>query len=136
FDAKKAREENVPQYVLFPVWSSGSTNPQNTDRDDAFDEKEHEFEGRKPRSKVNVSPSIPAVGQISPNSTNTFSAAGPSNAAAKLEDITYSDDEDDVGTEADFNNLETSITVSPILTTKVHKDHPVTQIIGDLSSAT
>nr|GEV15499.1 putative ribonuclease H-like domain-containing protein [Tanacetum cinerariifolium] len=98
------------------------------------------------------------VGQISPNSTNTFSAAGPSNAAAspthgksscinasqllddpdmpKLEDITYSDDEDDVGAEADFNNLETSIKVSPILTTRVHKDHPITQIIGDLSSAT
>nr|GFA55501.1 putative ribonuclease H-like domain-containing protein [Tanacetum cinerariifolium] len=40
-----------------------------------------------------------------------------------LEDITYSDDEDDVGAEADFTNLETSITVSPILTTRVHKDH-------------
>nr|GFB57819.1 hypothetical protein [Tanacetum cinerariifolium] len=73
------------------------------------------------------------VEQISPNSTNTFSAAGPSNAATsltyvkssfidafqlpddpdmpELEDITYSDDEDVV-------------------------DHPVTQIIGDLSSAT
>nr|GEW11730.1 hypothetical protein [Tanacetum cinerariifolium] len=43
----------------------------------------------------------------------------------ELEDITYSDD---VGAEADFNNLETSITVSPIPTTRVHKDHPVTQI--------
>nr|GEZ37282.1 hypothetical protein [Tanacetum cinerariifolium] len=52
------------------------------------------------------------------------------------EDITYSDDEDDVGAEADFNNLETSITVSPIPTTRLHKDHLVTQIIGDLSSAT
>nr|GEU42835.1 hypothetical protein [Tanacetum cinerariifolium] len=54
----------------------------------------------------------------------------------EIEDITYSDNEDDVGAEADFNNLETSITVSPIPTTRVHKDHPVTQIIGDLSSAT
>nr|GFC72097.1 hypothetical protein [Tanacetum cinerariifolium] len=54
----------------------------------------------------------------------------------ELEDITYSDDEDDVGTEADFNNLETSIIVSPISTTRVHKDHPVSQIIGDLSSTT
>nr|GFB43716.1 hypothetical protein [Tanacetum cinerariifolium] len=53
----------------------------------------------------------------------------------KLEDITYSDDEDD-GAEADFNNLETSITVSRIPTTRVHKDHPVSQIIGDLSSTT
>nr|GFB11409.1 putative ribonuclease H-like domain-containing protein [Tanacetum cinerariifolium] len=46
-----------------------------------------------------------------------------------LEDISYSDVEEDVGTEADFSNLETNITVSPIPTTRVHKDHPVTQII-------
>nr|GEW21804.1 uncharacterized mitochondrial protein AtMg00810-like [Tanacetum cinerariifolium] len=101
---------------------------------------------------------VPTVGQISPNSTNIFSVVGPSNVAAspthgksscidasqlpddpdmpEFEDITYSDDEDNVGVEADFNNLETSITVSHIPTTRVHKDHPVTQIIGDLSSAT
>nr|GEY41317.1 hypothetical protein [Tanacetum cinerariifolium] len=54
----------------------------------------------------------------------------------KLEDITYSDDEEDVGAEADFTNLETTITVNPIPITRVHKDHPVTQIIGDLSLAT
>nr|GEW52127.1 RNA-directed DNA polymerase, eukaryota, reverse transcriptase zinc-binding domain protein [Tanacetum cinerariifolium] len=54
----------------------------------------------------------------------------------ELEDITYCDDEEDVGAEADFTNLETNITISPIPTTRVHKDHPVTQIIGDLSSAT
>nr|GEX14050.1 uncharacterized mitochondrial protein AtMg00810-like [Tanacetum cinerariifolium] len=185
FDAEKAWEENSQQYVLFPVWFSSSTNPQNTDGDAAFDEKEPEFERRKPKSEVNVSPSnsaqskkhndktkreakgkspvesltrymnlskefedfsnnninednaagtlVPAVGQLFPNSTNTFSAAGPSNAAAspthgksscidtsqypddpnmpELEDITYSDDEEDVGAESDFNNLETSITI-------------------------
>nr|GEV54895.1 hypothetical protein [Tanacetum cinerariifolium] len=88
-----------------------------------------------------------------------FSAAGPSNTVVspthgksscidtsqypddpnmpELEDITYSDDdEEDVGAEADFTNLETPITVSRIPTTRVHKDHHVTQIIGDLSSAT
>nr|GEU53605.1 uncharacterized mitochondrial protein AtMg00810-like [Tanacetum cinerariifolium] len=81
-------------------------------------------------NEVNVADSLVlAVGQISTNSTNTFSVA-------ELEDITYSDDEKDVGAEADFSNLETTITVSPIPTTRVHKDHPVTQIIGDLSSAT
>nr|GEV81925.1 hypothetical protein [Tanacetum cinerariifolium] len=53
-----------------------------------------------------------------------------------FEDITYSDDEEDVGAEADFSNLETNIIVSPIPTTRVHKDHPVSQIIGDLSLAT
>nr|GFB73594.1 retrovirus-related Pol polyprotein from transposon TNT 1-94 [Tanacetum cinerariifolium] len=101
----------------------------NINGDAAFNEKEHEFEGRKPESEVNVSLSsssqskkhddktkreakgknhvesligyknlsaefedfpdnninednaagtlVPAVGQLSPNSTNTFSAAGP-----------------------------------------------------------
>nr|GEY63012.1 hypothetical protein [Tanacetum cinerariifolium] len=210
FDAEKAGEESDQQYVLFSVWSSGSTNPQNTDGDAAFNEKELEFDEKNSESEVNVSPSssaqskkqddktkrkakgkshvesftrykdlsaefedfsnnsinevnaisilVPTVGQISPNSTNTFSVDGPLNAAVsptygkssfidasqlpddpdmpELEDITYFDDEDDVGAEADFNNLETPITVSPIPITRVHKDHPVTQIIGDLSSAT
>nr|GEX38668.1 hypothetical protein [Tanacetum cinerariifolium] len=81
-------------------------------------------------NEVNAAGSIvPTVGQNSPNNTNTFSTA-------ELEDITYSDDEDDVGAEADFNNLETSITVSLIPTTRVHKDHHVSQIISDLSSTT
>nr|GEV58742.1 hypothetical protein [Tanacetum cinerariifolium] len=112
FAAKKEREENVQQYVLFPVWSSGSINPQNTYGDATFDEKEPEFEGRKPESEINVSPSssaqskkhddktkreakgknpdnvagtlIPAVGKISTNNTNTFCAAGPSNIVEEL----------------------------------------------------
>ncbi|GJV04967.1 hypothetical protein Tco_1338536 [Tanacetum coccineum] len=53
----------------------------------------------------------------------------------ELEDIVYSDvDDDDVGVEADMNNLDAFIPVSPIPTTRVHKDHPVKQIIGDLNS--
>nr|GFA29222.1 retrovirus-related Pol polyprotein from transposon TNT 1-94 [Tanacetum cinerariifolium] len=57
---EKAREESLQQYVLFPVWSLGSINPHNTDGDAAFDKKEPEFEGRKPESEVNVSPSSSA----------------------------------------------------------------------------
>nr|GEV78216.1 hypothetical protein [Tanacetum cinerariifolium] len=186
FNVEKAREKSVQQYVLFPVWSSGSNNPQNTNGDAAFEVKEPAFEGRKPQSEahdslsnnaqtkkhddkskrkakgkspVNTTDSLlPAIGQITTNNTNTFRATSPSNAAVspthrkysymdtsqlpddpnmpELEDITYFDDKEDVGAEADFTNLETSITVSPFLTTGVHKDHPVTQIIGDLSSAT
>nr|GEX28517.1 putative ribonuclease H-like domain-containing protein [Tanacetum cinerariifolium] len=46
-----------------------------------------------------------------------------------------SDDEDD-GTVADMNNLDTTIQVIPILTTRIHKDHPLDQVIGDFQSAT
>nr|GEW53908.1 hypothetical protein [Tanacetum cinerariifolium] len=110
-------------------------------------------------NEVNASGTIiPTIGQNSPNSTNTFSAVGPSNVVAsptygkssfldvsqlpddsdmpKLEDITKSDNEDAVGAEADFNNLEPSITLRPIPTIRIHKDHPVSQIIGDLSLTT
>nr|GEZ30959.1 hypothetical protein [Tanacetum cinerariifolium] len=171
FNVEKARDDNIQQYVLFPVWSSGSKNPQNTDGDAVFEVKEPEFQRRKPESAIHVSPSssaqtkkhddktkreakskshvvsstgyrnlstkfkdfsdnsikevnaadspVPAVGQISTNSTNTFSVAGPSNAVVspthgkslymdpsqypddpnmpELEDITYSGDEEDVG---------------------------------------
>nr|GEZ09550.1 putative ribonuclease H-like domain-containing protein [Tanacetum cinerariifolium] len=210
FDTEKAGEKNVQQYVLFPLWSSGSKNPQNTDDDAAFGSKKPEFEGEKPESEVHVSPSssaqtkkhddktktetkgkspvelsigyrnlsakfkdfsdnsinevnaadspVPVVRQISTHNTNNFSTAGHSNTTVspthgnfsyvdtsqypddpnmpELEDITYSDDEEDVGAEADFTNLETIITVSHIPTTRVHKDHPMTQIIGDLSLVT
>ncbi|GKF77315.1 putative ribonuclease H-like domain-containing protein, partial [Tanacetum coccineum] len=46
-----------------------------------------------------------------------------------------SDDQDD-GAEADMNNLDTTIQVSPNPTTRIHKDHPLDQVIGDLQSAT
>nr|GEX04733.1 hypothetical protein [Tanacetum cinerariifolium] len=183
FDAEKAGEGNVQQYMLFPLWSTGSKDLYNTDNDATFEVKE-------PESAVHVSPSrcdktkkhddktkrkaigkspvklplgvrnlseefedcfdnninrvnaastpVTAAEPNSTNNTNTFSAVGPSTTAVNmpaLEDITYFDDEEDIGVEADFFNLETNITVSPIPTTRVHKDHHVTQIIGDLSLA-
>nr|GFB55927.1 hypothetical protein [Tanacetum cinerariifolium] len=69
------------------------------------------------------------------NSTNDFSADGPSNASMpNLEDLSHN--ADDVGAEADINNMESIIPVSPIPTTRIHKDHPTSQIIDDLSSTT
>nr|GEU62624.1 RNA-directed DNA polymerase, eukaryota [Tanacetum cinerariifolium] len=166
---RKVGEEVDQSYMLFPVWSVGSTNPQNNAEDAAFDGKEHDFDVKKPESKVILSPSSSAqskdqddkttkeakgkshvesvIGYRDLNAdTNTFSAAGPSNDSVSptygktsdidasqlpddpdmpgLEDIFYSDDEDVVGAEADFNNLESSIPVNPIPTTRIHKDHP------------
>ncbi|GKA44348.1 putative ribonuclease H-like domain-containing protein, partial [Tanacetum coccineum] len=53
----------------------------------------------------------------------------------ELEDIVYSDDDEDVGAEDDINNLNAFMPVSPIPTTRIHKDHTVQQIIRDLNSA-
>nr|GEV90824.1 ribonuclease H-like domain-containing protein [Tanacetum cinerariifolium] len=111
----------------------------NTNDDASFKVKEPEFEGRKPKSKVHVSPSssaktkkhddktkreakgkslVDAVGSsntdVSPTHgkssyVDPFQYPNDTNMPA-LEDITYFDDEKDVGAEADFINLETTIT--------------------------
>ncbi|GKA87814.1 putative ribonuclease H-like domain-containing protein [Tanacetum coccineum] len=86
------------------------------------------------------------------NSTNRDSTVSPSVSTAaqnftnandllipNLEDtgiLSGAYDDEDVGAEADLNNLETTMNVSPIPITKIHKDHPKDQIIGDINSAT
>nr|GEU39149.1 hypothetical protein [Tanacetum cinerariifolium] len=149
-----ARTMLADSLLPIPFWAEAvNTTCYNTDRDVSFDEK-------KPESEINVSPSSSAQSKKHDDKAKT-EAKGKSHVvslkgyrnlsaefedfsedsinkvnAAELEDITYSDDEDDVDAEADFNNLETSITVSPIPITRVHKDHLVTETIGDLSLAT
>nr|GEW34125.1 copia protein [Tanacetum cinerariifolium] len=55
-----------------------------------------------------------------------------------LEDVStfnFSSDDEDVGTMANMNNLDTTIQVSHIPTTRIHKDHPLAQVIRVLQSA-
>ncbi|GJR41397.1 putative ribonuclease H-like domain-containing protein [Tanacetum coccineum] len=89
------------------------------------------------------------------NSTNNINAAGTNNVNVvggktsielpfdpnmpALEDYSifdFSRDDEDDGAAADMNNLDTTIQVSPIPTTRIHKDHPLDQVIGDFQSAT
>ncbi|GKF46048.1 hypothetical protein Tco_0135850, partial [Tanacetum coccineum] len=42
-------------------------------------------------------------------------------------------DDEDVGADADLNNLETTMNVSLIPITRIHKDHLKDQIIGDIN---
>nr|GEW16248.1 hypothetical protein [Tanacetum cinerariifolium] len=55
----------------------------------------------------------------------------------KLEDISIFEDlNEDVGGETDINNMESLFQVSPIPTTRIHKDHPLEQVIIDFQSTT
>nr|GEW86453.1 ribonuclease H-like domain-containing protein [Tanacetum cinerariifolium] len=156
---------SAQQYVLLPLWSTSSKDPQNIDDDAAFDVKENENEVHislkffiNSTNRVNAaSAPVTTAGPNTTNNTNSFNDASPSDNAVSpnfeiggkssfvdpsqypddldmpaLEDIVYSDD---VGAEADFSKLETNISVSPIPATKVHKDHPISQIIGELTTA-
>ncbi|GJX48182.1 hypothetical protein Tco_0273372 [Tanacetum coccineum] len=68
------------------------------------------------------------------NSTNNVNIVSSTVNAAGTNEVNV-DDEDD-GVVAGMNNLDTTIKVSPNLTTRIHKYHPLDQVIGDLQSAT
>nr|GEZ23352.1 hypothetical protein [Tanacetum cinerariifolium] len=83
-----------------------------------------------------VSPNVNAVG-IKDNAVDkdiVYECADDLNMP-NLEEIVYLDEDEDVGAEADMTNLDTNIHASPILTTRIHKEHPFEQIIGDIHSA-
>ncbi|GKB56568.1 putative ribonuclease H-like domain-containing protein [Tanacetum coccineum] len=132
-DASKARTETVPgkDYILLPLWTadppfsqSSKSSPDAGFKPLGDDEKkvieELEKEGGDSINDVDAKTSIEL-----PDDPNM----------PELEDIVYSDDDEDVGADADINNLDSFMPVSPIPTTRVHKDHPIEQIIGELNSA-
>nr|GFB52705.1 copia protein [Tanacetum cinerariifolium] len=108
-DTAKAGEEGTQTYVLFPVLSDGSTNPKNN-KDAHTGGNEHNDDIQNA-----AGPSVSAAGLDFTNNTNDFTAAGPSVFAAEL----------------NFTNSTNDFSVA-----RIHKDHPISQIIGDLSSTT
>nr|GFA30510.1 hypothetical protein [Tanacetum cinerariifolium] len=141
-DTKKAGEEETQTYVLFPVLSDGSTNPKNNNKDAHTDGKEHDDDIQK-----SVSPDIHSSSCGDQTRKQGDKAKNKDKGKSLVVTITGFKDlneefeecinnNNDVGAEADINNLKSIISISPIPTARIHKDHPTSQIIGDLSSTT
>ncbi|GJT69547.1 ribonuclease H-like domain-containing protein [Tanacetum coccineum] len=157
-DAGKDRMETVPgkDYILLPLWHADLPFSQNSKSspDAGFkpsgenEKKVTEEPGKEGGNSSNdqeKEDNVNNTNNVNAASTNKVNVVGAKTSIElpndpnmpELEDIVYSDDDDDedVGVEADMNNLNTFIHVSPIPTTRIHKDHPVEQIIRDLNSA-
>ncbi|GJW00255.1 retrovirus-related pol polyprotein from transposon TNT 1-94 [Tanacetum coccineum] len=103
--------------------------------------KESESNDQEKEDNVNITNNVNAAG------TNEVNAIGGKTSIElpfdlnmpALEDYSifdFSRDDEDDGAVANMNNLDTTIQVSPIPTTRIHKDHPLDQVIRDLQSAT
>ncbi|GKB34944.1 uncharacterized mitochondrial protein-like protein [Tanacetum coccineum] len=133
-----------------------SGEEEKKDAEDPGNESGNPPEGKDSEVPSTEEPRINQEKDASVNSTNNINTVSPTVNAASIEDnvvdenIVYgcaddpnipdleeigrfSDAEDD-GAEADMTNLDTHIPVSPIPTTRIHKDHPVEQIIRDIHS--
>nr|GEY03578.1 hypothetical protein [Tanacetum cinerariifolium] len=151
----RKEKEPIKKYILLPLWVPDppySSTPKSS-QDDVL--KPSNYDNEKYTDDASQENEVLVQGkEVNINSTNSVNTASSStvNAASstlvnvddlpddpntpELEDINTSNYEDDenVGVEADINNLDTFIPVSPIPTTKVYKDHPIDQIIEDLNS--
>ncbi|GJY31295.1 hypothetical protein Tco_0414790 [Tanacetum coccineum] len=125
------------EYILLPSGGGkdGIEHPENEDR----------------RCQIQRTPRVNQEQDANVNSTNNINTVCPTVNVADIEnnvvdenivygciddpnmpnfeEIVYSDDDEEVGAEADMNNLATTVPVSPIPTTRVYKDHPLEQII-------
>nr|GEV05642.1 reverse transcriptase [Tanacetum cinerariifolium] len=116
-NAGQARKETEPikNYILLPLWTAGNVNIVSLTVNVAGINEVNVVSG-----KISIKlPFDPKMHSLEDDSLFDFS----------------SDNKDD-GAVADMNNLDTTIQVSPIPTIRIHKDHPLDQVIGDLQSAT
>ncbi|GJU87927.1 putative ribonuclease H-like domain-containing protein [Tanacetum coccineum] len=148
-NAGQARKETKPvkDYILLPLWTADPPFSQNP--------KCFNDDGSKPSSddgkKVNEDPrkdsecndqekedNVNNTNNVNAASTNKVNVVGGKTSIEllfdpnmpALEDYSIFDslkDDEDVGAEADMNNLDTTIQVSPIPTIRIHKDHPLDQ---------
>ncbi|GKB80159.1 putative ribonuclease H-like domain-containing protein [Tanacetum coccineum] len=158
-NTRQARKETEPvkNYILLPLWTADppfSQDPKSYHDDDGFkpssddgkkvDEdlrKDIEFNDQEKEDNVN------STNNVNDASINEVNVVGGETSIELLFDpnmpaledysiFDFSKDDEDDGAEADMNNLDTTIQVSPIPTTRIHKDHPLDQVIRDLHSAT
>ncbi|GJQ99811.1 uncharacterized mitochondrial protein-like protein, partial [Tanacetum coccineum] len=154
----QARKETEPvkDYILLPLWTVDppySQDPKSSHDDvskpssddgkkvDEDPRKESECNDQEKEDNVINTNNVNAAG------TNEVNVVGGKTSIELpfdpnmlfLEDYSifdFSRDDEDDGSVADIHNLVTTIQVSPILTIRIHKDHPLDQVIGDLQSST
>nr|GEZ09941.1 retrotransposon protein, putative, Ty1-copia subclass [Tanacetum cinerariifolium] len=153
-DGGKARMEIVPNkdYILLPLWTTDplisleSRSSQDcgfqpsSDNGKKVDEdlrQESECKYQEKEENVNITNNVNAT---STNGVNIVGAKTNNELPfdlmlSALEDIStfnFSSDHEDADEYADMNNMDTTIQVSPTPTTRIHKDHPLDQVIHAL----
>ncbi|GJZ79302.1 putative ribonuclease H-like domain-containing protein [Tanacetum coccineum] len=114
------------------------SKPSSDDGKKVDEDSRKDSEGIDQEKEDNVN----STNNVNAASTNEVNAVGGKTSIKlsldlnmpKLEDYIIFEDDEDVGAEADMHNLNITIQVSPILTIRIHKDHPLNQVIGDLKN--
>ncbi|GJR27346.1 putative ribonuclease H-like domain-containing protein [Tanacetum coccineum] len=142
-DAGQDGKKIVPdqKYILLPLLTSDpSLSKSLKDSPDAGfkpsgEEEKIDYEHQENEDSEVPNTEEPRVNQeqdANVNNTNNINIVSPTVSAADIENNVV---DENIVYGSDLNNLATNVPVSPILTIRVHKDHPLDQIIGDIHSA-
>nr|GEX49074.1 retrovirus-related Pol polyprotein from transposon TNT 1-94 [Tanacetum cinerariifolium] len=151
----------LPLWTQDPPFSSSSKDSLGAGFKPSGEEEKKDDEDLGNEDSEDPSTEKPRVNQekdANVNNTNNINIVSPSDNVAGIEDnvvdenivyrcandlnipdleeigrFGYAKDDD---SRADMNNLDTYFQVRHVPTTRIHKDHPLNQIIGDLQSAT
>ncbi|GKB58437.1 ribonuclease H-like domain-containing protein, partial [Tanacetum coccineum] len=132
-NARQARQEKASdhEYIVLPFMLFDSSLSLSLDQERTDSSTQDINTGRL---SINTTSTNINTGSLNINIVSPNDPSMPSLEETNIFDGAY--DDEDVGAEADLNNLETTINVSPIPTIRVHKDHPKEQIIKDLNLVT
>nr|GEV29233.1 hypothetical protein [Tanacetum cinerariifolium] len=157
-NAGQARKETEPikDYILLPLWTADppfSQDPKSSQDDRFQPSSDHEKKADGDPSKgsecrdqehddnVNNTNNVNAastnrVNDVSKNISNELPFNPDMPSLKDISTFNFSSDHEDDAEETDMNNMDTTIQVNPIPTTRIHKDHPLDQVIRDLHSTT
>ncbi|GJV82241.1 putative ribonuclease H-like domain-containing protein [Tanacetum coccineum] len=111
-DAGAAEKKTIPdqEYLLLPLWTSNSKS-----LDDKFvaDAEKKDCDDQEKEDNVNSTNTINAasINEVNTAGTKTSMELPDDPNMPPLEEIVYSDDDEEVGAEADMNNLDLNITM-------------------------
>nr|GEV90643.1 hypothetical protein [Tanacetum cinerariifolium] len=134
--------ENTPNVVDPKNSNDDGSKPLSIDEKKVNEDprKENECNDQEKDDNVNntnnvniVSSTVNAIG-INEDNELPFDPNMPALEDVSTFDFLGKNEYDDAV--ADMNNLDTTIQVSPVPTTRIHKDHPLDQVIGDFQLAT
>nr|GEV41881.1 ribonuclease H-like domain-containing protein [Tanacetum cinerariifolium] len=154
----KKKTKAIKDYILLPFWTADllfSPNPKSS-HDDGFKpssddgkkvnedpSKRNECYDQEKEDNVNSTNNVNTVSStvnvVGINRVNGVGELPFDPDMPALEDVAtfdFSNEDEDADAVADMNNLDTTIQFSPTPLTRIHKDHPLDQVIKDLHSTT
>nr|GEZ06097.1 retrovirus-related Pol polyprotein from transposon TNT 1-94 [Tanacetum cinerariifolium] len=145
-NAGQARKEKAPSFQddkFQPSSDSGKKVDEDLSKEGECkdQQKEDSINNTKNEDSINNTKNVNAtstngVNVISANTNNKLPFDPEMPALEDISTFNFSSDHEDDDEEADMNNLDTTIQVSHVPTTRIHKDHPLDQVIGDVHLTT